>query len=184
MNADQESKLAWILALAADQNPSSIAETHAVVVGLLCARPDQDQNELATHLAALQVGDLSSDEILNQIGPALAALKSELSSNDMRFQPLLPTGDRPLGERTHCLARWCSGFLTGLGAGEPTVQTEDGQDALRMIEQIARAATDPESDQEAEETAFAELTEFVRVAVLLLREENLARSPQPSPRPH
>ena len=44
-----------------------------------------------------------------------------------------------------------------------------------MIEQIARAATDQEADQEAEETAFVELTEFLRVAVLLLREESLVR---------
>lgn len=176
MTTEQESKLAWILALAADQDPAGIAETHAVVIGLLCARPDQDERELATHLAALQVGEWSSDDILRQIGPALTTLKSELASTNLDFYPLLPAEDRPLIERTTCLARWCSGFLTGFGAGQPVLQTDDARDALRMIEQIARAATDPETDQEAEESAFAELTEFLRVAVLLLREESLQRS--------
>ncbi len=175
MTTEQESKLAWILALAADTDPSGIAETHAVVVGLLCAKPDQDERELATHLAALQVGELSPDEIFAQIGPALTTLKSELASSDMRFQPLLPSEDRPLNERTDCMASWCSGFLTGFGAGQPVLKSDEAQDALRMVEQIARAATDPESDQEAEETAFAELTEFLRIAVLLLREESLGR---------
>jgi uncharacterized protein len=176
MTTEQESKLAWILALAADQDPAGIAETHAVVIGLLCARPDQDERELATHLAALQVGEWTSEDILRQIGPALTTLKSELASTDLNFHPLLPAEDRPLDERTACLARWCSGFLTGFGAGQPVLQSDDARDALRMIEQIARAATDPETDQEAEETAYMELTEFVRVAVLLLREESLQQS--------
>lgn len=175
MTSEQESKLAWILALAADREPAGVAETHAVVVGLLCARPDQDESELATHLAALQVGEWTSDDILRQIGPALSSLKAELGSPELKFQPLLPSEDRPLGERTTCLAHWCSGFLSGFGAGQPVLQSEESRDALRMIEQIARAATDPDSDQEAEESAFTELTEFLRVAVLLLREESLSR---------
>lgn len=178
MSSEQESKLAWLLALAADSEPASIAETHAVVTGLLCARPGQEDRELAAHLAALQVGDWSSERILDQLGPALAVLRNELASSDMDFQPLLPTEDRPLSERTQCLAHWCSGFLTGFGAGEPVIESDDGAEALRLIEQIARAATDPESDQEAEESAFAELTEFVRVAVLLLREECLSSAPR------
>jgi uncharacterized protein len=180
MSSEQESRLAWLLALAADSDPASVSETHAVVVGLLCARPDQNENELATHLAALQVGDWSSERILDQLGPALKVLKTELGASDMSFRLLLPSEDRPLGERTRCLAHWCSGFLTGFGAAEPVIESEEAGDALRMVEQIARAATDPESDQEEEESAYAELTEFVRVAVLLLREECLARSSRPS----
>lgn len=179
-STEQESRLAWLLALAADSDPASVAETHAVVVGLLCARPEQDERELATHLAALQVGDWSSDRILDQLGPALKVLKTELGSPEISFRLLLPTEDRPLSERTRCLAHWCSGFLTGFGAAEPVIESDDASDALRMIEQIARAATDPESDQEAEENAYADLTEFVRVAVLLLREECLAKSSRPS----
>ena len=42
-----------------------------------------------------------------------------------------------------------------------------------MLEQISRAASDPESDSEAEETAFFELAEFVKIAALLLREQGL-----------
>lgn len=171
MTSEQESKLAWLLAVAADSAPESVAETHAVVTGLLCGKPDQDDRELATHLAALQVGDWTSERILDKLGPALTQLRNELASNEMDFQLLLPTSDRPLTERTRCLAHWCSGFLTGFGAASPTIRSEEAGDALRMIEQIARAATDPESDQESEEGAYIELVEFVRVAILMLREE-------------
>ncbi|TVS10919.1 MAG: hypothetical protein EA419_09585 [Wenzhouxiangella sp.] len=175
MISDQESKLAWILALAAEPEPANVAETHAMVIGLLSARPGLKAEDLARQLAALQVGDWTSDRILDQIGPALETLRSELDSTDFGFQPLLPSEDRALDERTRCLAHWCSGFLTGFGAGQPSIGSDDAREALRLLEQIARAATDETGDQEAEEAAYVELVEFVRVAVLLLREEN--RSP-------
>lgn len=176
MTSRQESKLAWILALAAEPKPDHVAETHAVVIGLLCAEPDQTPEQLAGHLAALQVGDWSSEKIMDQIGPALQSLREELAASDLRFQPLLPSEDRGLQERTDCLAHWCSGFLTGFGAGQPSIAGAEAREALQMLEQIARAATDGEADQEAEESAYMELVEFVRVAVLLLREDNLKRS--------
>jgi uncharacterized protein len=94
----------------------------------------------------------------------------------MSFRLLLPA-DRPAAEGTDPLpGALVLGLSDRLRRGRAGAQVGRSQDALRMIEQIARAATDPESDQEAEESAYTELTEFVRVAVLLLREESLARS--------
>jgi hypothetical protein len=94
----------------------------------------------------------------------------------MDFRPLLPTDDRPLAERTRCLASWVSGFLAGFGAGSTRVEGTDSTEALRLLEQIARAGIDPEADDEEQEQAFSELSEFVRVAALLLREEGLRQS--------
>ena len=177
---DTESKLAWILALAADTDPARVAETHGIVIGLLCGKPQQNEQELTDSLAALQVGDWDSERIKQQLSPALKALHAELSSPEMDFRPLLPTSDRPLDERTSCLAFWCSGFLTGFGASFPSTamdsQPPETKEALQMLEQISRAASDPESDSEAEETAFFELAEFVKIAALLLREEGLRQA--------
>ena len=177
---DNESKLAWLLALAADSDPARVAETHGVVIGLLVAAPGQDDQQLADQLAALQVGDWNSDRIQQQLGPAIATLRSELGSPDMDFRPLLPTDDRPLEERTHCLASWVTGFLAGYGtAGERADSGDnrgDAAEALRMLEQIARAGLDPDADDDIQEEALTELNEFVRVATLLLREERLDQS--------
>ena len=177
---DNESKLAWILALAADTDPAQVAETHGIVIGLLCGSPDQSDESLTDSLAALQVGDWDSDRIKEQLGPALSGLRAELSSPELEFRPLLPTSERPLDERTRCLAHWCSGFMTGFGAGFPAAamsqQPPETKEALQMLEQISRAASDPETDSEAEEAAFFELSEFVKVAALLLREQGLEHS--------
>ncbi len=177
LNTDNsESKLAWLLALASEKEPERIAETHGLVVGLLCAEPDQDDKSLARHLAAMQVGDWTSEAINEQLGPALKVLREELGSPEMKFQPLLPTEDRSLQERTRCLACWCSGFLAGFGAGQPVIRSDETRDALLMLERIAQAGTDETADQEEEETAYTELMEFVRVAVLMLREESLSNA--------
>lgn len=179
---DHESKLAWLLALSADKEPARIAETHGVVIGLLAGGPRQSERELADQLAQLQVGDWTSDKIRENLGPAISTLRSELASPDMDFKPLLPTDDRPLTERTRCLASWVSGFLAGFGAGfgagsgAPKPESADAAEALRLLEQIARAGTDPEAGDEEQEAAFTELSEFVRVATLLLREEGLRLS--------
>lgn len=173
---ENESKLAWLLALSADAEPSRVAETHGVVIGLLVASPKQDDQQLADHLAGLQVGDWNSEKIQQQLGPAIATLRSELSSPDMDFKPLLPTDDRPLDERTRCLAAWVTGFLAGYGTAGRRLDEGDAAEALRMLEQIARAGLDPEADDETQEAAFTELSEFVRIATLLLREESLQQS--------
>jgi len=171
-----ESKLAWLLPLAADPQPERIAETHGVVIGLLAGGPHQTEQELSEQLAGLQVGDWSSNRIQENLGPAISTLRSELASPDMDFKPLLPTDDRPLSERTQCLAAWVTGFLAGFGAGAPKLEQADSTEALRLLEQVARAATDPEDDDEVQEEAYAELSEFIRVATLLLREEGLRQS--------
>lgn len=178
---NSESKLAWILALAAEKAPERVAETHGVVVGLLCARPGQDDAELATHLAALQVGDWTSETITERLGPALSGLRAELSAPEMDFRPLLPSDDRTLDERTRCLAHWCSGYLAGFGAGGPVIQGDNAREALDCLERIARATTEAGADAEEEEGAYLELVEFVRVAALLLREECLEREATPQP---
>lgn len=173
---DNESKLAWLLALAADSDPARVAETHGVVIGLLVAAPGQDDQKLADQLAGLQVGDWSSDRIQQQLGPAIATLRSELGSPDMDFRPLLPTDDRPLDERTHCLASWVTGFLAGYGTAGHKAEQGDAAEALQMLEQIARAGLDPDAEDEIQEEALTELNEFVRVATLLLREQRLGQS--------
>lgn len=169
---DQDIKLAWILALANEPEPTCVAEAHGLVIGLLSAKPSLKHDELITQLAALQMGEWDRDDLREQTESALKSLQAELEASELSFRPMLPMDERPLEERTRCLAHWCSGFLSGFGAGEPTIAPGETTEAVHLLEQIARATTEAEADTEAEESAYAELVEFVRVAVLLLREHN------------
>jgi uncharacterized protein YgfB (UPF0149 family) len=77
------------------------------------------------------------------------------------------------------LAQWCNGFLAALGSGLEgrleTLSAEAGE-ALADLAEIARAQTEGEladetADVEEEELAFAEIVEYIRVVVLMLRED-------------
>ena len=159
--------------LAGEHSLADAAEAHGTLAGCLCAAagyrfedwlleilPDgQAQPPAATVLSALY----------QSTAGALTAL-------DMVFQPLLPEDARSIDERTDALATWCQGFLYGLGSG--TGATQDVVDlpgevgaVVTDIMAISRAGVAPGQGEEANEEAYAELVEFVRVGVQVVFEE-------------
>lgn len=172
----------WALDLASEAEPSVVAETHATVIGLVCAHPGIAAEAILGHLDALGGEEFDADdadarsEQTKALTPVIAALHRRLDSMDMSFQPLLPSDEQPLAQRTQCLAHWCSGFLTGFGAGQGELDSQDAREAASLLGEIARAVSDSEAEAEGEEAAYAELVEFVRMAVLMLHAERRAKS--------
>ncbi len=110
--------------------------------------------------------------------PALATLYARtvasLSGRDMDFDLLIPDDDCPIEERTHALTAWCTGFLYGLGsngAADPQRLPGDLGEIVRDLSEITRAGVDASDSLEANESALAELVEFVRVGVQLVFDE-------------
>ncbi len=106
---------------------------------------------------------------------------AQFDDEEFGFTLWLPDDDEPLEERTVALARWCSGFLAGLGSGgQLDALSEEAREAIGDLQDIARAELSappgdgPESEED--ETAFAEIVEYVRVVALVLRED--FRGPQ------
>ncbi|MDT8437484.1 MAG: UPF0149 family protein [Wenzhouxiangellaceae bacterium] len=170
---DSESRLAWALALAADSDPVRIAETHGLVTGLVCGAPDEADARLVEELLRLNPPPQAKPDLDVQLLDAVAGLKRELASSELDFQLLLPTDERSLDERTACLAHWTGGFLAGFGARGELPPRGEAREAVGLLEQITRAGCDPEAGDEQQESALTELSEFVRVAALLLREHRL-----------
>jgi uncharacterized protein len=106
-----------------------------------------------------------------------------LRSTDMQFDLLLPDEADTLEERTRALGLWCNGFLYGLGsngAADPRQLSADVAEIVRDLGEISRAGVDGQDSEEANEVAFAELVEFVRVGVQLVFEElGQKRAPPP-----
>ncbi len=110
----------------------------------------------------------------------------QLAERQSEFEPLLPGVYDSTLIRADAIARWCEGFLHGLVSGSPDdnlkerLSSEPLSEIIKDMLQIARANVDEETDDETNESAYAELVEYLRVAVRLTYEE-LADFRSPSP---
>jgi len=101
----------------------------------------------------------------------------QLSERLSEFAPLLADDSDSASQRASVLARWCEGFLHGLvsidrGEGLKQRLAKDPlADIIRDMLQLTRAAADEECEDETNEAAYAEIVEYVRVAVQLAYEE-------------
>ena len=85
----------------------------------------------------------------------------------------MPDDDQPLRRRVEALSNWCQGFLLGLGLGgvrEGSGLPGDSQEVMRDFAEISRLGHG-DGNKEEEESAYAEIVEYVRMAVLLVYEE-------------
>jgi uncharacterized protein YgfB (UPF0149 family) len=110
------------------------------------------------------------------------AAAADLISTDMTFEPLLPSDTSPLAERVDALAAWCGGFLYGISGNRKLnlkSLSEEARETLRDFTQFTQAGFDASGEPEAEERAYTELVEYVRVGAQLLFLELRPRPPAP-----
>jgi uncharacterized protein YgfB (UPF0149 family) len=166
-------ELDWDLsaaALASVRPWLSPAELHGLLCGSVCAEggPLDDDRWLQRvwqHLGEDPAAD-ADHGMLARFGTEGVA---SLLADDFAFAPLLPEDDAALDARLRALAGFCAGFLSGYGLGGGRVEglEEDAVTALMDLAAIARVETDV-AGAEQEEADFAELSEYVRMAVLVV----------------
>jgi len=168
-----------LAAVGATPGPSA---AQGMLCGMLVADPAQPLPEwVAWVLDGTEPRGEPARQVLEALSALFALTRQSLAADDYRFEPLLPADDDGLGLRSRALAEWCDGFLFGLGSGGGEAASTVGHDATEAIDALAAIANlRPHGDEsvakvdgidEADEEAFVELVEFVRVAVLLLRHQ-------------
>ncbi|MBK1727494.1 UPF0149 family protein [Halorhodospira neutriphila] len=149
------------------------AEAHGMLTGMLTGASDTSQARwIAEVLADTEPRGEAARACLETLALLYDETAAALADEELTFEPLLPTEEAALPERARALAGWCGGFLFGIGYTEPGEDASlpsQVREALTDLAEIARVAAEPEEGEEDEE-AYAELLEYVRVAVLLCRE--------------
>lgn len=170
--------------LSGSANDGDASELHGLICGLLAAAPGTALERIMHALEPLGEWQWQQSH-RQQIQQGVLESATQLDSEDFSFEPLLPDDDTPLADRTHCLGLWCGGFNAGFGAGRQDLSkanghsssklSDDEQEVLRDMEQIARV--DPNlldaDDVEELEASYAELLEYVRTAVMLMRQSSM-----------
>lgn len=157
--------------LGADISPS---ELHGIISGVVCAGRDSTSDPWLEGWCDRDRGPGSGtvkacrEEFLG----LCELVELDLDDPQMGFAPLLPADVSPLTERATALASWCRGFLSGVGATEGKARCLGSGDVGEILGDFAEISRldSGMSDDEESERAFAELLEYVRVAVLLVRE--------------
>ncbi|WP_031433918.1 UPF0149 family protein [Methylomarinum vadi] len=156
-----------------------VAEAHGMASGLLCvdirAKADDWLRELFPE-------DVSLTEEENSLLLALFEQTRELlnaQDEQFAFDLLLPDDDAELSEQVEALRHWCQGFLFGVGYAKSTsVWPGDCGEIMRDIVEFTKV--DAEADGEEDENAFMEIHEYLRSAVLLIRDQLMENAEQQS----
>ena len=157
--------------LSASRALADPAEAHGTLAGALCALLPYRFEDWKAEILPDDAPDTPADPVLLALYNATVAA---LDGGDMAFDILIPDDDQPLEARTRALSEWCTGFLYGLGsngAADPQRLPGELGEVVRDLSEITLAGVDHEESAEANEAAFAELVEFVRIGVQLLFEE-------------
>jgi uncharacterized protein YgfB (UPF0149 family) len=149
------------------------SDLHGSLTGYLCGGGSADSQHW---LEALEL--VPDDEAATALSPQMLErlyvdCASWLSDPELRFEPLLPSANAPLGTRTDALVEWCRGFLGGIGlagAGHAGSLSAEANEILSDFGTIAATRFETVDAQE-DETALTEVVEFIRVGVLLLHAE-------------
>jgi uncharacterized protein YgfB (UPF0149 family) len=155
---------------------AELAECHGLLCGLVCRESSQTAGDYMEQLSAMQLV-VSPGQALNAaLAEAWQSTVQQFDDEEMGFTLWLPDDEESLEERTAALARWCSGFLAGLGsAGQLEALSEETREAIADLQEIARAELAPAEDgrdaSEDEEVAYTEIVEYVRVVALMMRED-------------
>ena len=168
-------------------DPLNPAELHGLLCGLLCADPDLDRDRWLRHTRELQADDGEFSELSQPVRDPLAKLHeyglAQMNAHDWSVTLLLPDDDAPLPQRVDALGAWCQGLLYGLGVGQVErrgVLSGESREFLRDVAEIAQAGFNTDRAGEADETAYAEVVEYLRVGLLMIQQD-IQQSTAPSP---
>ncbi|MGB0956381.1 MAG: UPF0149 family protein [Panacagrimonas sp.] len=163
----------------------SAAGFHGVLCGCLCVTPGDDLSLRALLDADAQ--DIQVDAEAEDVFDRLReSSRASLLSPNMDFAPMLPDDDWSLADRAQALASWCGGFLFGLASQHSLDLEKSSDEARELIQDLGKftqAGSAIGADDEMEETALAELIEYVRVGAQLLFMEFHPRGSGAEPKP-
>ena len=145
-------------------------ELHGSLSGYLCGGGQANaENWLSLVLSDDAIHEVEAGTDLARLYEATCA---GLASEEFEFDLLLPDSDAPVAERGDALLSWCRGFLGGVGLSGADLKkmSEETQDALSDLGRIAASELSYE-DADSDEEAFEEVSEFVRVAAMLVHSD-------------
>lgn len=156
-------------------DPLDPAELHGLLCGLLCLDVDLDRDRWLNCVHEAMGRDSEfSQPVCSLLAKLLELGAAQMNAPDGCVTLLLPDDDAPLRQRVDALGDWCQGLLYGLGLGEMEqrgVLSRESWEFLHDVGDIAQIGFDTDSASEADEIAYAEVVEYLRVGLLMIQQD-------------
>jgi len=144
------------------------SEAHGLLCGIVC-QTHSEQLPFKEWVA----GDALSAKADAAISALYQEIKAQFLADAFNLQLYLPDDDdTDLPKRAEALTLWCQGFLVGLKLAGITSQhaEADVKEALQDLAEISKMQYEAVVDNEEDEAAYAELVEYVRMAVMIVHD--------------
>ncbi len=149
-------------------------ESHGMLCGMLCNPDAFDARVWLEHTTGRSdltpFGASGSDHAMWEM---LRATQEAIASDDFSFTLPFADEEDDFADAVVALRSWCRGFLSGFGlAGMPDLSalSEDCRGFVKDVGEFSKAEDDAVATEENEKALF-EITEYLRIGVLMLREE-------------
>ena len=156
------------------------ADAHGLLCGLACTCRDVSEAEWVREVFGPTQGvEPPAPQCHGLLSTLYEQTMGQLTSTECVFSVFSPADEQPLRDRAGALKSWCQGFLYGLAVGRARLGVSLVPQAREVVADFSEISKLDElvADHEANEVAYSELIEYVKVAVMLLREE-LGGSPR------
>lgn len=155
--------------------PQTPAESQGFALGLYVAKVAEPfsvwQKELYSDF---DPADVLASECRSALDRVFADVFATGYSESMQLTLLLPQDIVVDSARVGAVRDWCQGFLFGFGlGGEPAAGRLSGQsrELLQDIAEMTRLDAEDVENNEENQSALIEIEEFLRVGVMLMRDE-------------
>ena len=148
----------------------SAAEAHGIAAGMLCNNIRADWDDWLNELFSDEI--FLTEEERNDLTALFEQTRALLDPKDEQFDfdLLLPDDDEELSEQVEALRNWCQGYLFGVGYAR-SVSVWPGECGEIMRDIVEFTKVDADAAGEENENAFMEIHEYLRSAVLLIRDQ-------------
>jgi yecA family protein len=153
------------------------AEVHGVICGVISSNQELPVYWFDELFDQAEEGDLLVADCRSEVEALYEDTRQQVEGAGMGMQLLLPDDESSLASRALAVSQWCQGFLYGIGlSGDESAKllSEEAKEAIEDIASFTRMDVDSLEESEDEEDALIEITEFLWVAAMVIREALLS----------
>ena len=151
------------------------SESQAIASGMLAVNTSADKiTWVQLIFGEIEANNTSQTNAIKMCGDLFEQSKIQLQDSNLAFELLLPDESEPLDVRVKSHQEWCSGFILGMalsGIKDFKDLPDDSRELLADFKEIGTAGNFDLEEEDESEDALAEISEYIRMGVLLINEE-------------